>query len=407
MNLGPEKGLVFSCDDRGIVREVLRDDFWNGARFGEGSAIETIVDPDNLEKARNFLASLVEQRAVLNWEINVPFEGTIVTLHFGGARLDDGFVVIAAQTRSQLSRLNDELMGIAAEQANALRAAAKKLALMRASGDDTHSDVAMFEEITKVNNDLVNLQRELAQKNAMLRALNEQKNRFLGMAAHDLRNPLGIIMSYASFLETEAVTLTAQQREFVTRIRQTSEFMLDLVTDLLDVSAIESGKLKLEREPTDLAALIQKNAELNRVLAKAKNIRVELGPMPALPIVEIDAGKIEQVLNNLLNNAVKFSAEGTRVIVSADVRDDAIEVAVEDEGQGIPEAEQGKLFKPFGVTRVRGTAGEPSTGLGLAIARRIMEGHGGRIGVDSTVGRGSRFTFSIPVEKELTKRPSS
>ncbi len=259
-------------------------------------------------------------------------------------------------------------------------------------------DEPLFEEFTRLNNELADAQRELAKRNAALLALNEEKNRLLGMAAHDLRNPLGVIMSYAKFLDRMAgAKLDGKERQFVAQIGKSSQFMLRLIEDLLDVSQIESGKLNLAKAPTDLAALVRNNVELNRVLAGAKNIAIELELPAALPPADIDATKIEQVLNNLVSNAVKYSHPGTAVRVTLAAEAGQATVRVRDRGQGIPEAELAKLFQPFSKTSVKSTGGEKSTGLGLAITRRIVEGHGGRVAVESRVGEGSTFSFSLPL----------
>ncbi|MEO7273089.1 MAG: ATP-binding protein [Vicinamibacterales bacterium] len=258
-------------------------------------------------------------------------------------------------------------------------------------------DEASFNELSRVNNEFANLQREVAKKNAELEKLNQLKNRILGIAAHDLRNPLSVILSYASFLESDAATMDERQREMVTTIRQTSESMLHMVSDLLDVAAIEGAKLTLDRQPTDLVELIRRNVKLNGVLSARKAITIELEAQASVPAIAIDRGKIEQVLNNLISNAVKFSHSGRAVQVSVTAAADIVTVAVRDQGQGIPEADLSKLFKPFSTTRVRSTAGEQSTGLGLAIVRSIVEGHGGRIRVESEVDRGSTFSFTLPL----------
>lgn len=261
-----------------------------------------------------------------------------------------------------------------------------------------HRDEASFDELSRVNNEFANLQREMAKKNAELAKLIELKNRILGVAAHDLRTPLGVIMSYAHFLESDAAqTMDERQREFVTTIKRTSEFMLHMVTDLLDVTAIEGGKLTLDRQPTDLVELTRRNVKLNGVLSAPKAIAIELEAPASIPEVAFDRGKIEQVLNNLISNAVKFSHRGRAVHVSITAADGVATVAVSDQGQGIPEADLSKLFKPFSKTSVQSTAGESSTGLGLAIVRNIVEGHGGRIWVKSEVGRGSTFSFTLPL----------
>ena len=255
-----------------------------------------------------------------------------------------------------------------------------------------------LEELTRVNNELVNLHRELSKRNVRLNELNEEKNRLLGMAAHDLRNPLGNIHSLADFLEADAASvLSADHLDFVATIKQQSKFMLDLVSDLLDVAAIDSGHLNLRRESVDLVALVAHSVAMHRRLATTKDITIGFDAASAAPALFVDPGKIEQVVNNLLDNAVKFSPRASRVDVAVVSADGALTVSVQDYGQGIPEADRSKLFLPFGTTTVRGTEGERSTGLGLSIARRVVEGHGGRIEVSSEVGEGSTFSFTLPL----------
>ncbi len=300
-----------------------------------------------------------------------------------------------------MSMTDEDRMPINNEPANSLQPPAKEPAF--AAGLPSNNDEALYEELTKLNNELVNLHRDMAKKNVELEKVNEQKNRLLGMAAHDLRNPLGVIHTYAEFLETEAsAVLTAEQREFVTTIKESSDFMLRMVTDLLNVSAIEAGQLKLDRQPADLSRLIQRSVTLNGLLATKKDIALDFDSQAAFPTLSLDAGKIEQVLNNLISNAIKFSHRGTRVRILLTSNNQAVTVSVRDQGQGIPAEEFPKLFKPFSNLSVRPTAGEQSTGLGLAIVRRIVEGHGGRIWIDSEVDKGSTFTFTLPITQDGT-----
>lgn len=261
----------------------------------------------------------------------------------------------------------------------------------------------MTDDLTRINNELANLQRDLAKKNAQLVSLNEEKNRFLGMAAHDLRGPLGVILSYSSFLEDEAAdVLDDEQKEFVTTIKTTSRFMLQLVEELLDVTVIESGHLVLQTEPVELCALTQRISKMNSLLAAQKDIRIECDCPEQGALVEVDLGKIGQVLTNLLSNAIKFSHSGSCVTVRILDDDDHVTVAVTDEGQGIPPDELPKLFSAFGQTSARPTGGETSTGLGLAIVRKIVEGHGGQVHVESTLKVGSTFSFTLPRNQPRT-----
>ncbi len=253
-------------------------------------------------------------------------------------------------------------------------------------------------ELQEVNQKLLEAQRELREKNKELQAANAQKDRFLGMAAHDLRNPLGHIFTVADILlEDLDGKITDQQRELLEITKTSSQFMLDLVNDLLDIAKIESGKLNLNLVETDLAALVTQNVSRNRALADKKHITLEVTVPDGLPPLMVDPGKIEQVLNNLISNAIKYSYPDTTVKIRLARGNDTVILSVADEGQGIPAEEQDKLFKPFERTSVTTTAGEKSTGLGLAIVKRIVEGHHGKIWVESEVGKGSTFYVSLPL----------
>lgn len=390
----PADGIAIFCDREGTVRQVLRDGLGLADQVPAGSRISAMADSGCEEKMRIFLEEIRTKEAAFNWEITVLVDGKLTPLHFAGGLAAGGLLVVAALTRDGLDDLNQELMRINNEQLNSLRSAAKGLAAQ------TVRDDSVYEEVMRVNNDLANLQREMVKKNSALAKLIEEKNRLLGMAAHDLRNPLGIILVYSEFLETEAASsLSEEHREFITTIKDTCQFLLSMVGDLLDVSAIESGLLRLDFQPCDLPAFITHNVALNSVLAGPKHISVEFVAPGDLPEILLDAAKIAQVLNNLIGNAVKFSHAGTTVRVGLERDGDSVRITVEDEGPGIPEEEIGKLFKPFSTASVRGTAGETSTGLGLAIVRRIVEGHGGTISVKSEIGKGSNFFFTLPVNR--------
>lgn len=247
------------------------------------------------------------------------------------------------------------------------------------------------------NDQLQIMHQELAEKNEQLEKAIETQNGFIGMAAHDMRNPLAVTLGYVKLMLGGVLgTLEKNQTKFLESILKATESLLQLVNELLEISEIESGNLRLELVETDLTALVHQAVEMNRFLAKNKNIRIQ-EDLQQVPVMSIDSGKIEQVLNNLLSNAAKFSHPDTDIHVELRQRDDgAVTLSVLDQGQGIPKAEQEKLFLPFQRTSVKGTAGEKSTGLGLTIVKRIVEGHGAGIDVDSEPGQGSRFTVTFP-----------
>jgi signal transduction histidine kinase len=238
---------------------------------------------------------------------------------------------------------------------------------------------------------------QLEASRAELKRLNEQKNQLLGMAAHDLRNPLTVVRGYADILTQQFLgPLNAQQEELLRRICASSRHMVELVNDLLDVSKIEAGRLDLHPEPTDLQEVVRSAVENCLPLAAPKKIELALsdhGPLPAT----VDRRRIEQVLNNLLDNAIKYSFSGSRVEIGLQRSSDEAIISVKDRGRGITAEQTERLFQAFGTDGKPGTEGEKATGLGLAIAHRMIQAHGGRIWVESEVGAGSRFHVALPL----------
>lgn len=228
--------------------------------------------------------------------------------------------------------------------------------------------------------------------------LNELKDKFLGMAAHDLRNPITAIRGFVDIMNQGMVgQVSEDQKKFLTRIRSNCDHMLKLVEDLLDVSAIESGKLDLDLKEIDIDEFLREQCESYRLVAQSKSIAVELNTPEEEIMVKADPGKLAQVVDNLVTNAVKFSYPESTIRIGASKKDGFIEVSVQDEGQGIPEQELPRLFSAFQKTSTRPTGGEKSTGLGLAIVKRLVEAHGGEIRVESKKGEGATFAFTIPV----------
>ena len=248
---------------------------------------------------------------------------------------------------------------------------------------------------THLQNRLLNeQQRQLV---AQLSSANTAKNRLLGMVAHDLRNPLASIRGLADFLSDGTVgELTADQLDLVKTIQDTSQSMLTMVNELLDQSVIESGELKIQTELRPIAELLNKSVYLNNINATKKGSRIELEGIDAETELMIDADKVKQVIDNLLSNAIKFSPPQSTIRVLVERNDGVVSVLVRDQGPGIPENERHKLVKDFSQTSVKPTAGEKSTGLGLAICKRIMESHGGSIAAESVPTGGCIFRITFP-----------
>lgn len=388
--------IALLCDPSGAVLRVLHDGFGVCEQPAPGRTFADLVDGGSAEKARAFLDVVGRQGAAFGWELNLPAGGGVKLLHFAGSVTGEGLFIAGAVTRSGLSGIYEQLLCVCGTTPDARQAAGRAAGLQPPSAD---GDSDLYNDLTRLNNELMTLQRDLVRRTVELERLNEQKNEFVGIAAHDLRNPLQIIAGYGQLLLEETFgALTPQQRKMISAVSRSSDFMLGLITDLLFISQIEAGKLTLDLRPTDIVDLTRKNVELNGLLAEQKRIGLRLGCDEGLPPMMLDAPKIEQVLNNLIQNAVKFSHPQTLVEVRLSRGERGVLLSVKDEGQGIPAGEMHRLFKPFERTSVRSTGGEPSTGLGLAIAKRIVSGHRGEIWAESQVGVGSTFFVSLPFE---------
>jgi signal transduction histidine kinase len=260
----------------------------------------------------------------------------------------------------------------------------------------------LIAELQRANNELeAKVQartQELQGKNIALEEMNTLKNEFLGMAAHDLRSPIGNVQSLAELILDHDVDMEQAERiEVVTMIRNLSQGMMNLLNDLLDITTIESGKIDLRPTPVAIRPYLREIEHYHRLLAERKKIHLITEVADNIPMAVFDKERIRQVLNNLLSNAIKFSPMHTVVRLRVHPTPAGIEVSVTDQGQGIRVEEQSKLFGAFQRTSTKPTAGEHSTGLGLSICKKIVELHGGSIGVESEVGRGSRFFFVLPL----------
>jgi two-component system sensor histidine kinase/response regulator len=259
--------------------------------------------------------------------------------------------------------------------------------------------VSKSNELIEANKELSKLHDDLSAKNKQLEIANKEKNHFIGIVAHDLRNPLGNIISFADIVKEEIGERVDENTiKSLEIISQQATHLLTLVTELLGLCEIESGTITANKKMVSISNLIDHSIMTNQFLANKKHITIRKS-LPSRDIsIMIDQNKIEQVFNNLLSNAIKFSGQDTSVTVSLSEQPKGILIAVEDQGQGIPIKEQDLLFKPFSKTSVKGTMGEPSTGLGLFAVKKILDAHMGKIWVDSQQGTGSVFYFSLPYE---------
>ncbi len=237
----------------------------------------------------------------------------------------------------------------------------------------------------------------LEAERARLETMVARQNEFLAVVAHDLRGPVGIVLGCTRLLETGLDTASRdEQRRLLAHTRHAVQRMAALIDDLLDLAAIASGHVTLHTTEEDLVHVVAPVVEAHGLLAAPKGIRLACEVDGHVRPVRIDAGRIEQAIQNLITNAIKYSHPGSEVRVRLAQRGPCARLSVEDDGVGMNLAEDRPSFVPFQRGSTAGTGGEKSTGLGLAIVQRIVEAHGGGLFVESAPGRGTCAGFELP-----------
>jgi len=248
---------------------------------------------------------------------------------------------------------------------------------------------------------------ELKHARERLREMNEEKNEFMGIAAHDLRNPLGAITGYAEILIEEMESLqpsvpepgtrvVREAGECAGRIRETSRRMAEMVQNLLDVNRIERGEMQLNLAPLDLSQTVAAVLETQRPRAVAKQQTLHWQNEAGAVSVLADATVLMQVIENLVSNAVKYSPAGKNIFVRLRRLQEGTLCEVQDEGPGLSAEDQKKLFGKFARLSSKPTGGENSTGLGLSIVKKMVEAMNGRVWCESELGRGATFIVEFP-----------
>lgn len=391
------KGVAVICDDSGIILQIIQNDYDLSQNLTLGRSLMEFFDPASLEKLALFFQETKTNGSAFDWELILPLQTGPVTLNCAAVMFDEKLLVVGATTRDSTIQVIEEMLKINNEQTNHLRIIMKDL--QTSSRQLNSRDESIYVQLTQLNNELSVVHRELLKKNHELAELNLQKNYFLGMAAHDLRTPLGAIVSYTDFLLDEEFEHTPEDdRELLGIIKKSSEFMFGLINDLLDISKIESGNLQLDLKPVNIYELINHCTDINRVLSAKKFITINIVIENTLPETLLwDRSKIEQALNNLIGNAIKFSHPESAIVIRLLCKAQNFVIQVEDKGDGLPDDIIDQLFTPFCKGSRIGTRGEKGSGLGLSIARRIVEGHGGTIHAENNVDAGTRFIITLPI----------
>jgi len=239
---------------------------------------------------------------------------------------------------------------------------------------------------------------EIEDKSRQLEAASRHKSEFLANMSHELRTPLNAVIGFSEvLLQRMFGALNAKQDEYLKDIYASGQHLLSLINDILDLSKIEAGRMELTPAPFHLPSALENAVTLVKERASRHGIALQLDLDPQLGELVGDERKVKQVLLNLLSNAVKFTPEGGCISLKASRTDGAVEIAVTDTGIGIAPEDQAAIFEEFRQVGSDDARKQEGTGLGLTLAKKFVELHGGRISVQSELGRGSNFTFTLPM----------
>jgi signal transduction histidine kinase len=248
---------------------------------------------------------------------------------------------------------------------------------------------ALAANVNQMNDELRRLYKELE-------TASQHKSDFLANMSHELRTPLNAIIGFSQVLLEEMVgDVNDKQREYLDDILSSGNHLLSLINDVLDLSKVEAGQVELELAPFSLQEALERGVAMVRERATRDGVQVTLAANPDVDVVSGDERRIRQVIFNLLSNAVKFTPAGGAVDVQATRANGEVSISVADTGPGIAAEDLQRVFEEFQQTEAGIERGE-GTGLGLALSKRLVELHGGRIWVDSELGSGSTFVFTLP-----------
>jgi signal transduction histidine kinase len=297
--------------------------------------------------------------------------------HAGWVLVEDAFLILSCQQGLR------EMLKVAERQAS--------LESMHQVAEN--SNMQLREEIEQRER----TQQELERAKSVAEAANLAKSEFLANMSHELRTPLNAIIGFSDVLSEQIYgPLNESQHGCVSDVLESGQHLLSLVNDILDLAKIESGTMDMDWAQVDLSALVVRLSEMSRERAVRQGIHVRIEVCPELKSVKADERRIKQLLYNFLSNAIKFTPEGGEITVRAEAIADNVVLSVKDTGVGISPAEHEKIFESFYQVDSTLTKSKQGTGLGLALVRRIADLHGGRVWVESELGKGSTFFIEWP-----------
>ncbi len=296
----------------------------------------------------------------------------------------------AVQKNRELAKARDELVKLNLQLEEKVLERTASLAVKIAERRQAEEELKALNEV---------LEERVLERTSLAETANRVKSEFLANMSHELRTPLNGVIGFAEFLmDGKPGTLNPKQKEYMGEILNSGKHLLLLINGVLDLAKVEAGKMELEPERFSLRKAIEETCAVTKPIAQKKSIPIHVSVAPEIGDVTLDQQKFKQVLYNLLSNAIKFTDDGGKVEICAATQDELrFRLVVKDSGIGIKPNDLQRLFKEFEQLESRGPRRYEGTGLGLALTRKIVELQGGTIGVESEVGKGSRFTVVLPL----------
>jgi signal transduction histidine kinase len=388
------KPVILCVDDEKMILEALREQLIE--RFGDEYQIETA---ERGEEALELFKELLEEEI----EVPVVIADCIMPEMKGDELLKQIYLLEPKVIKIMLTgQANKEEVINAVNHANLYHYLAKPweteaLILTVSEGIKSYF---RDQQLELQNVALKEMNVVLKTKNDALTQLNQEKNEFLGIAAHDLKNPLSGIKSFSEYIQDFFDDLSKEDIiNYVGIIHKSAIRMFDFISNLLDVNAIESGKMNISPKNLDILPSIQLLIRQNLQKAQAKNIHLSCQCVEKKYFAFVDENTVRQVLDNLISNALKYSPKGKNIIVRVSQDEQQVRCEIQDEGPGLSEADQKKLFGKFVRLSALPTDNEHSNGLGLFIVKKLVEAMNGKVWCESELGQGATFIVSFPASR--------
>lgn len=407
-----KKGLAILCDRTGKVLEVFFDGFGITKEPSEGFAFSNVVDEESVHKADNFIGELVNQNMAYNWELNTMTSTGPSPLKFSGVSWGQHFLIVAAPSNFEMSEILEQFIQTKNHEENKEQSL-KDIADL--SCEQEQRDRELFDEIAHLNNELVNVQRELAKKNAELVQLNQnlesrveertakinhllqQKDDFIIQLGHDLKTPLGPIITLTPIIEKREQD--HELKEMISKVQNSSLKLHNLVKKTMKYATVTSR----EFSPNIVETRI--NDVLNSVLTSRKEELEKrdihlVNKIDSNLIINTDGELLTDIFNEVLSNSLKFSSNNGTIIFDYDIKDDSVLFKVHDEGIGLTDQQIEHVFDEF-YKADESRHDLSCHGLGLPIIKNIVERLGGAIEIDSDgIDSGSTVTFTLPLNNK-------